>query len=96
MVAGLRGVAVLADAAQGEADRGGVQLQPGALKRLAHRRLVAVGPPRGGRVVPRLPADEEVAHRLVRRRLLEAAGQQGRGQPQRERGPYGSRPDDPE
>ncbi len=66
VVVGPGGLAVTGDPLHLEADRGGVELQPGVLQRLAHDRRVAVGTLGGLAVLPGLPADEEVPHGLVR------------------------------
>src|SRR5690606_5341763 len=58
-----------------EPERGRVELELGVRQRLAHHGGVAVGAGGGQLVVVGLPAHQEVAHRVVRRRLLQAAGQ---------------------
>ncbi len=74
---GLGLLALDAQAGDLEAERGRVELQLGVGQRLAHGRRIAVGAAGGQLVVLGLPAHEEVTHRVVRRWLLEAAGQRG-------------------
>ncbi len=81
---GLGVVAVAADGAEREPDRGGVEVEPDVAEGLDHGGLVGVGPAGRHLVVAALPAHEEVTDRLVGRRLLEAGGQPGCDEGERE------------